>query len=332
MSRWVIVLSGGEGTRMQELIEECFAHRYPKQYCTFCGSKSMLEHTVDRALQVVRPERILTVVGGGHCRFFDEELLAGRVIEQPKPRDTAAGVLLPATYIQAEDPEAIVAILPSDHFIYPKARFVEQLNFAFEMAESRPAKMVLMGAVPDAPESDYGWIQPGEEIFEWNPGDLVPRTVNSFREKPDRQHAARWLANGWLWNTSIVVAKMKTLWGLAAAHMPEVSSRFTMFHQVLLALSRGGVTEERVKMLLHQIYQNLPKANFSRDLLEKVSGECIVLPLNRVVWSDWGRPVRVVETLEQIGRSSGIPDSVSQFVGRSLSIPEMSSSHEFKSA
>ncbi|HUG44848.1 MAG TPA: sugar phosphate nucleotidyltransferase, partial [Acidobacteriota bacterium] len=101
-SRWAIVLAGGEGKRLRPLIEDLFGAPIPKQYCTFCGTRSMLQHTVDRAAKIVDPNRILTVVGNGHRRFLTEEM-PGRLIEQPAPRETAPGVFLPASYAMSQD-------------------------------------------------------------------------------------------------------------------------------------------------------------------------------------------------------------------------------------
>ena len=101
-----------------------FGFACPKQYFRFCGNRSMLEHTVSRAARLVGPERIVTVIGKGHRRWFGKETLPGLVIEQPVSRGTGAGIFLPASYIYARDPEAVLLIFPSDHFVFPKAKFL----------------------------------------------------------------------------------------------------------------------------------------------------------------------------------------------------------------
>ncbi len=90
-SLWSIILAGGEGTRMCPLVARCFEQGRPKQYCRFCGAKSMLEQTIDRALDLVEPQALITVIGTGH-RGFVAGGIPGRILEQPKMRGTAVAV------------------------------------------------------------------------------------------------------------------------------------------------------------------------------------------------------------------------------------------------
>src|SRR5688572_3299361 len=70
--RWVVILAGGEGRRMRPLIQAWLGEDRPKQYCTFTGSRSMIQHTLDRALQLVEPEHIVTVTCRGHLDWLAE--------------------------------------------------------------------------------------------------------------------------------------------------------------------------------------------------------------------------------------------------------------------
>ena len=83
--RWSIVLAGGEGERLRSWTEKRFGSHRPKQYCSFDGRQSMLEHTLDRATAASGPHRLVTVIGAGHRRFLAELASnpTGRVIEQP---------------------------------------------------------------------------------------------------------------------------------------------------------------------------------------------------------------------------------------------------------
>ncbi|MCX6843861.1 MAG: NTP transferase domain-containing protein, partial [candidate division WOR-3 bacterium] len=66
LARWGIVLAGGEGARMRPLIVYWTGGDRPKQYCTFVGSRSMFQHTVDRARSVVSEKHVVTIIGPGH--------------------------------------------------------------------------------------------------------------------------------------------------------------------------------------------------------------------------------------------------------------------------
>lgn len=91
---WVVVLAGGDGERLRFFTERWLGRHVPKQYCTFVGTRSMLEHTLDRALQVSAPECIVTVMGRSHVGLPIPQhpaLSKGRVVLQPANRDTAPG-------------------------------------------------------------------------------------------------------------------------------------------------------------------------------------------------------------------------------------------------
>lgn len=255
----------------------------------------MLEHTLDRAEAASGPQRIVTVIGAGHARHLAEPRagLPGRIIEQPSNRDTAPGIFLPLTHIMAEDPEAAVAIFPSDHYIAPNAVFNTHVERAYLLAERLENKIILFGAVPDRPEPDYGWIQPEHELRAGaGPGVW---SVRNFHEKPEADEAAGYYRDGCLWNTFIMFAKAKTLWTLAGERLPEIRGRF----DVLLR----AVGTDREPSVLADIYGDMTPVNFSTRILETCADRTLVVTLDGVNWSDWGRPERIEETLLKTGRS-----------------------------
>jgi mannose-1-phosphate guanylyltransferase len=63
---WSIILAGGEGTRVSSLVHRWLGRPKPKQYCAFVGTRSMFQHTLDRASRLTPPERMVTVVAHGH--------------------------------------------------------------------------------------------------------------------------------------------------------------------------------------------------------------------------------------------------------------------------
>lgn len=305
--RWGIVLSGGEGQRMQPLISDWLGEDRPKQYCTFVGSRSMLQHTVDRACAVVNPKNVLTIIGEGHRRHLADAVnrpLPGRVIEQPRDAGTAAGVFLPATYALLEDPDATLVLFPSDHFVHPEAAFCQLARRAAELAEACRDRIVLVGAVPDGPETDYGWIGPAAGGRASNAGAVPPGAmgVTSFLEKPEPAEARLFWREGYLWNTMVVAVRASTLWELGRRHLPEMLSSFDALLMVLRSIRRGLFDPKCEPAVLARLYEHLTPADFSRDLLQHVANECMMLPMQGVDWSDWGRPDRVTTALARLGR------------------------------
>lgn len=293
-SLWVIVLAGGEGSRMCPFVNRCFGHSRPKQYCHFCGPKSMLEITIERALDLTVPECLITVIGKGH-RAFLGDATAGRILEQPEARGTGVGIFWPLSCVLREDRDALLLILPSDHYFYPGERLIFQMKRAVSVAMEHPEEVILVGATPDAPETDYGWIEPLR-----NPasGSVTSRAlrVSSFHEKPSEHQASQWLKDGYLWNTMITVAYAKTLWRLGREILPEVVNTLGEFNH--------GVDcrfdDSRPDDSLSQTYAELPIKDFSRDFLARITEKTLVMALEGVFWSDWGRPERLYESLDRL--------------------------------
>ena len=170
---WSIILAGGEGERTRPFIQEWLGCSKPKQYCTFVGSRSMLQHTLDRADRLGKPHQKITVVAEQHLPYARETFnkqQAGEMILQPQNCNTAAGIFLPLTYVRARDPNATVAIFPSDHFVFPEDRFVETVRRATRAIQVLQGSHTTSGRTrPTHMELDYGWVNVGG-ILGWNGG------------------------------------------------------------------------------------------------------------------------------------------------------------------
>ncbi len=303
---WSIVLAGGEGERLRVLTKRWLGKHRPKQYCAFVGNRSMLQHTLDRAVVLSGMDRTLVVVARQHAPDVWNRLESihwEQTVLQPRNCGTAPGIFLPLAHIYLKDPEATVLILPSDHFVFPEARFLTALQSVVATAHRLPDKLVLLGAHASGPETEYGWILPGQ-IVDRVDGRVV-RTVESFREKPNRADAEALLAAGGLWNTMVMAARVKTLWELGR-HVPAMMTAFGSLTHYL--------GSERESQMLDSLYEHMPDVNFSSHLVEKVPTASVVVELNDVVWSDWGNEKRITETLRRIGKTplfaitSGSPD------------------------
>lgn len=313
-SVWSIVLAGGEGEHISPCIQQWLGFPVPKQYCTFVGTWSLLQHTWDRANHIGSPRRKVTVVGRTHQPILDRCLKGhqeGTLIFQPRNCDTAAGVFLPLTYVKSWDPQAIVALLPSDHFIFPEDRFVTAVRRAVRGIEFLTDRMILLGVRPSHLELDYGWMSVGG-VLGWSSGACI-RRIESFIEKPDSADGVRLLSDGALWNTLVLVAKAETLWKAGWMCFPDMMKRFDQLRQSIGTAAEGST--------LQAIYQDMPSLNFSRELLQPLAGQLGVMELEDVVWSDWGRPERILETLRVMGKTPTFPVEAFQESGSSF-IPQ----------
>jgi mannose-1-phosphate guanylyltransferase len=299
-SLWSIVLAGGEGTRVGSFVQRWLGRPRPKQFCTFVGTRSLLQHTLDRAVRLTPAKQSVLVIAQTHRQEAMAQLDGrgvGTILFQPANRDTGAGVFLPLTYVRARDPLATVVIYPSDHFVYPEDTFLNAVREMSSAARQLHNRIVLLGVAPDRLELDYGWILPGKQLA--HSGTKRVQAVRTFLEKPTAQQADHALSNHALWNTMVVAAKVEMLWELGRQCFPELIERFDQLGRAI-----GTSQEARV---LEAIYEIMPTRNFSSDLLQQVPDRVAVTELIDVFWSDWGRPERIMEALRRIGRTPAFP-------------------------
>ena len=293
---WSLILAGGEGKRLQPWIRRLWGHSLPKQYCTFIGTRSMFQHTLDRADLLGHPERKVTVIAPHHrqvaCRQIGGRL--GKVLVQPENRETAVGIFFALLYIRTWDPLATVAVFPSDHFVYPEGEFMEIVNQATLAIQNLNDRLILLGASPDRPEVEYGWIKPGQE-FTLNGGHRL-QSVVTFLEKPTLKVAQAAHARGWFWNTHVLIGKVDTFWRLGWHCFPEILSRFCHLEK--------AIDTSFEKSALNLAYRALPARNFSRDLLSRIPYHLALMKMDNLWWSDWGAPERIAETIQTFGGHS----------------------------
>jgi mannose-1-phosphate guanylyltransferase len=195
---WAVVLAGGEGMRLRSLVRQVLGADRPKQYVRLLGGRTLLRQTLDRVSLAIAPERTLVVTVRHHAGYIAEEFAAAahpRVLAQPLDRGTGAGVLYPAHWIAWRNPEATVAVFPSDHFLLGEMAFMAHVAEVAAWVERHPERLVLLGAQPTSPEVEYGWIEPAESLGEVSTGTV--RAVRQFWESP------RWRAPAPAWAPGI---------------------------------------------------------------------------------------------------------------------------------
>jgi mannose-1-phosphate guanylyltransferase len=298
--RWSIVLAGGDGTRLRAYVQGRFGDDRPKQYCAFWGRRSLLQHTLDRAGRLATPERTITIIGAAHQPWAAPQLAGhpGTVVTQRLNRETGPGVYLPLCWVRARDPDAIVYLLPSDHYVRPAERFVAALATAGDLAETHRDRIVVTGVTPQGPETDYGYVEPGEGL---DPLGRV-RHVRGFVEKPPAELAAAAIARGALWNTMVIAASVEALWQAGRACRPDMMSRF----DELIA----AIDTPFEPTALDAAYLSMPIVNFSREILERVPESLLLTRLDGVEWNDWGQAERIEATLARRGRRPARPAPV----------------------
>lgn len=203
-----VILSGGAGTRLWPLSRAMF----PKQFIDFFkdGSANLLAATVGRLTGdgFAAP----TLISNNDHRFLIRETLEGcgvaarEIILEPCARNTAPAIAVAAENICAEDPDAVLAVMPSDHLITDPEAFVAAVRLASQVAAN--GRMVLFGITPDTPHTGYGYIERGAPLPD---GDDAAFAVLSFREKPNAATAQAYIEAGhYFWNSGIFVLHART--------------------------------------------------------------------------------------------------------------------------
>ncbi|HEU5191578.1 MAG TPA: sugar phosphate nucleotidyltransferase [Methylomirabilota bacterium] len=290
--RWALVLAGGDGARLRPLTRELCGDDRPKQFCPVMGGRTLLEATWARLDGVITPPHRMAVVTRRHEPFYAPvmaRLRPAELVVQPDNRGTAPGILYPLLKLAARAPAAAVAVLPSDHHVSDDARFMTWVEAAFEAAAARPDRLVLLGMIPDSPESEYGWIEPGDLVSPAGPRDLY--CVTRFWEKPPADLAQSLRRRGCLWNSFVMVGAVETFLAAIACALPALYGALDN-----VAPAFGGAVEAAA---VRAAYAALPAADFSRQVLTPSTSRLAVLPVTGVAWSDLGSPDRVWRAWQQ---------------------------------
>jgi len=290
---WAIVLAGGEGARLRPLTRQICGDDRPKQYVPLLGRRSLLRQTLDRIELAFPPARTVVVTVRSQNHLVVRELAgshAPHVLAQPEDRDTAAGVLFAAHWLSWRYPEATVVVFPSDHFVLEEHVFMKHVREVATFVTRHPEWLVLLGSQPGEPEVEYGWIEPGDPLG-WSTAGLISR-VRRFWEKPSAEQARACFVGGCLWDTLVCVARVGTFLEAGRHLLPRLYERLGGIAPF------AGTDDER--WAVQQAYTLMPRANFSRSIVEPCPAFLAVSKLPAVTWSDLGTPRRVLDVLRKV--------------------------------
>jgi mannose-1-phosphate guanylyltransferase len=291
---WAAILAGGDGQRLRSFTRTLTGDERPKQFCRLLGTHTLLAETRQRVCLHVAHERTVYVVSRAHEPFYRDELTDAarwQVVEQPVNRGTTAAVLYALRRIRAQGGAGALGLFPADHFYSDQAAFRRAIQGAYALAHARPRDIVLVGAEPDHPETEYGWIEPGPALNDARmlPGLGAPRSVKRFAEKPSADVARALMARRSLWNTMIVVGHLDAFDELLAAAVPDLWRTFAALDQPLAPAVEAA--------MIDRLYGAIGSSDFSRDVLASQPDRLAVVNLRDSGWTDLGQPARVLDVL-----------------------------------
>ena len=160
--RYVLIMAGGSGKRLWPLSRQDM----PKQLLRVVGGKSLLRIAYERLEGIVPPDHVLVCTGADYADIVATELpelKPANILGEPEGRDSLNAVAWPAAVLAARDPDAVIAVVTSDHLMHPISAFQSALLEGFEVAESGEDFLVTFGVVPTAPHTGYGYSAAGRD-------------------------------------------------------------------------------------------------------------------------------------------------------------------------
>jgi mannose-1-phosphate guanylyltransferase len=269
-----VILAGGFGERFWPKSKP----DTPKQLLSITSKKTLLEETIDRIASLIPKERILIVTNkiiGKKILSTVSTLSNDNIIAEPMRKNTAPAIAISALYLKHQDKDAIMAVLPADHFIPDKERFLKILSTAYDVA-SKKENLITFGITPTRPETGYGYIEVGKKVAVKNGISIYE--VCSFREKPDLNTAKEFIAKGgYLWNSGMFIWHVETILEAFNKFMPAAYSGLMQLQNYINPINESKLTE---------FYQHVENISIDFGIMEKAKN--ILMIEGDFVWDDVG--------------------------------------------
>lgn len=271
---YFVIMAGGRGERFWPLSTE----HTPKPFISLLGKKTLIELTVERAQRTVPVEHICIVLGREHLAVAHAclpDIPRGNFIVEPVGRDTAPCIALAASIVLSKDRDAVMVVLPSDHFVPDEENFSDLLEKAIIAARSRD-DLITVGITPDRPETGYGYIKRGKSVMLPQGPDCFE--VDRYVEKPKMAKARRYLKEGgYYWNAGIFVWRAAVLLDALKTYMPDLYEGIMEFLKTL---------RSRQFKKANTLFAGLERISIDYGLMEKARN-VLVIPAT-FSWDDVG--------------------------------------------
>ena len=267
---YAVIMAGGVGSRFWPVSTQ----KFPKQFHDMLGKgQSLIQRTFDRINDIVPSSNILIATNERYEDLVLKQLprtTKNQLLLEPAMRNTAPCILYAALKVYDQNPDAVMLIAPSDHWIDNEAEFSRNIQTSFTACSEEDILMTL-GIQPDSPNTGYGYIQ-----FEKATSEI--KKVKNFTEKPNLETAENFIESGdYLWNAGIFVWSAKSIINAFKESLPEMLALF-------------NVTEtyntENEASFIESNYQQAENISIDFGIMEKASN-VHVLPVE-FGWNDLG--------------------------------------------
>jgi mannose-1-phosphate guanylyltransferase len=230
-----------------------------------------LTATLRRAATVTSLDRTAAVIAAPADPWWRsslKELGPRNLFVQPRHQGTAYEVLLALLLLESRiSPATPVFFLPADHVVDDEEVMTNALTTMIEWIAEEPGPVYLLGALPQGPHDQLGYIIP------WHDAILMPTGVYEFVERPDIHRARRLINAGGLWNTFIFGGSFASLVRL-----------FPPSFDATIADLRAALQSDSIEIDLVRLYDRLTSVDLSQDLLARQTDQLRVLRLLRCGW------------------------------------------------
>lgn len=287
---YAIVMAGGVGSRFWPVSTT----EFPKQFHDMLGSgETLIQKTFSRLAKLIPAENILILTNEKYNDLVLEQLpmvTQRQVLLEPAMRNTAPCILYASLKIQKQNPDALMVVAPSDHWIEDENAFAINLQQCFDFCKKENALMTL-GIQPTFPNTGFGYI-------EFDKTDDNPiKKVSQFREKPDYETAKSFLEQGnFLWNGGIFIWSAKSIAEAFEKFQPQMNTLFQKGFE--------SYNTENEKQFINDNYALAENISIDYAVMEKANN-VYVLPAT-FDWNDLGTWGQLHEKLTKDENNNGI--------------------------
>lgn len=287
---YAILMAGGVGSRFWPVSTTDF----PKQFHDMLGSgETLIQKTFSRLSKIIPIENILILTNERYNNLVLEQLpmvKQEQVLLEPAMRNTAPCILYASLKIKKQNPNAVMVVAPSDHWIEDENAFCNNLQQCFDFCETHDALMTL-GIKPTFPNTGFGYIE-----YDKADGNAIKK-VTQFREKPNYDTAKHFLEQGnFLWNGGIFIWSVNSICEAFENFQPQMNALFLKGFENLNTISE--------KDFIEQNYANAENISIDYAILENAKN-VYVLPAT-FDWNDLGTWGQLHEKLDKDHANNGV--------------------------
>ncbi|MDG5857010.1 mannose-1-phosphate guanylyltransferase [Clostridium beijerinckii] len=239
-----LILAGGKGSRLYPLSRA----DQPKQFLKLINDKSFLVNTVDRIMPLIDRDNIYIVTNMDYKEKVKDELIGIReenIFVEPANKETATCIGLSAVKLLKQDANAVMVVLPSDHYIQGEKNYIDTLSQAIEMANRRRC-IVTLGIEPSRPETGYGYIEMGERTA----GSIPTYRIARFTEKPNSEVAKDFILKGtYLWNSGMFIFRADVILREIEKYLPKLHKSLMEIYKNLGEENEESVIKEQYELI-----------------------------------------------------------------------------------